>query len=133
MNDVIGSIGHAISLAKRLREISKNIEDAEFKNLLAELNLELADTKIALADFMEQNAQLRMELATIKHSRGGGSTEPLTFRDFAYFTESNDGPFCSKCYETENKRIRLKKVTGAFTTFGNSQCPSCEQFYDGKN
>lgn len=132
MNDVIGSIGHAITLAKRLREISKNIEDAEFKNLLADLNLELADTKIALADVMEQNAQLRTELATIKHSRGGDSQEALTFKEFAYFTESNYGPFCSKCYETENKRIRLKKVTGAFTTFGHTRCPSCEQFYDGK-
>ncbi|MFT6636590.1 hypothetical protein [Alcanivorax sp.] len=132
MDDVIGSIGHAITLAKRLREISKNIEDAEFKNLLADLNLELADTKLALADVMEKNAQLRTELATIKHSQGGISIEPLTFREFAYFTEGNDGPFCSKCYETANQRIRLKKVTGAFSTFGHTQCPSCEQFYDGK-
>ncbi|MBE3752988.1 hypothetical protein HJ186_23040 [Vibrio parahaemolyticus] len=59
MSDVLGSIGQAISLAKRLREISKNIEDAEFKNLLADLNLELADTKLALADVMEQNSQLK--------------------------------------------------------------------------
>ena len=36
--DIISSIGQAIDLAKRLREISKNIAEAEFKNLLADLS-----------------------------------------------------------------------------------------------
>lgn len=131
MNDVLSSVGHAINLAKRLREISKNIEDAEFKNILADLNLELADTKLALASVMEENAQLKLELTQFKHSQGSGRGE-LVFKEFAYYTQDGDGPFCSACYETKKQQIRLSKVTGAFTTFGHSKCPSCDEYYGGK-
>jgi len=131
MNDVLSSIGHAISLAKRLREISKNIEDAEFKNLLADLNLELSDVKLALANAMEENAHLKMELTRVKHSQANGSGE-LIFKEFAYYTQSDDGPFCSACYETKKQQIRLSKVSGPFTHFGHSKCPSCDEYYGGK-
>ena len=68
-SSVLASLNQAISLTKRLREISKNIGDAEFSNLLADLNLELADTKLALADVTEENARLKSELTKIKHSK----------------------------------------------------------------
>jgi len=35
--EALNTISNAITLAKQLREISKNIEEAEFKNVLAEL------------------------------------------------------------------------------------------------
>ncbi|EGQ8102542.1 TPA: hypothetical protein ACN33E_002860 [Vibrio parahaemolyticus] len=130
MSDVLGSIGQAIGLAKRLREISKNIEDAEFKNLLADLNLELADTKLALADVMEQNFQLKAEVNELKNSQGSNLNK-LVFKGFAYYTQDEDGPFCSACYEVRNQQIRLSKVTGAFTTFGHHKCPSCNEYYGG--
>ena len=53
MGDLISSLTTAISLAQRLNEISKHIQNAEFKNLLADLNLELADTKLKLANIIE--------------------------------------------------------------------------------
>ncbi|AMF92405.1 hypothetical protein AL536_02690 [Vibrio fluvialis] len=130
MSDVLGSIGQAINLAKRLREISKNIEDAEFKNLLADLNLELADTKLALADVMEQNSTLKLEVNELKNSQGNNLSQ-LEFRDFAYYGANNDGPFCSACYETKNKQVTLSKVSGTFSTFGHHKCPSCKQYYGG--
>ncbi|CAH7265607.1 hypothetical protein [Vibrio sp. 99K-1] len=130
MSDVLGSIGQAISLAKRLRDISKNIEDAEFKNLLADLNLELADTKLALADVIEQNSQLKLEINELKNSQGSNLNK-LEFRKFAYFSLDDDGPFCSACYETKNQQVRLSKVSGAFLRFGHHKCPSCKQYYGG--
>lgn len=130
MSDVLGSIGHAIGLAKRLREISKNIEDAEFKNLLAVLNLELADTKLALADVMEQNSQLKLEVNGLKNAQGSNLNQ-LEFRGFAYYGANDDGPFCSACYETKNQKVRLSKVSGHFRTFGHHKCPSCKQYYSG--
>ena len=48
MGDIVTTISTAISLTSRLKEISENIRDAEFKNLLADLTLELADAKIKL-------------------------------------------------------------------------------------
>jgi hypothetical protein len=127
VHSVITSINNAITLAQRLREISKNIEDAEFKNVLADLSLEMADTKLALAQVTEENAQLKSELTKLKHSRGESQSD-LVFKKFAYYSESDDGPFCSGCYDTQKQKIRLSPVTGHFTTFGRFKCPSCNQY-----
>lgn len=66
MGDVVSTIGTAITLTKRLREISKKIEDAEFKNLLADLSLELADAKLKIAELMEQNADLMVKVRSLE-------------------------------------------------------------------
>ena len=127
MHTVITSINNAITLAQRLREISKNIEDAEFKNVLADLGLEIADTKLALAQVTEENAQLKSELTKLKHSRGESSSD-LIFKDFAYYSDSDEGPFCSGCYDTQKQKIRLGPVSNDFTVFGKFKCPSCKEY-----
>lgn len=67
MGDLITSISTAISIAKRLNEIGKNIQDAEFKNLLADLSLELADTKLKLSEVVSENAELKQEISQLKN------------------------------------------------------------------
>jgi phosphoribosylaminoimidazole-succinocarboxamide synthase len=52
--DIISSVSTSVELLKRLREISKNIEEAEFKNLLADLSCELADIKLEVAGLKEK-------------------------------------------------------------------------------
>lgn len=125
--DVISSINNAISLAQRLREISKNIEDAEFKNVLADLSHEIADTKLALAVMTEENANLKNELTTLRNSKGQSSN--MKFEEFAYFESNGDGPFCPGCYDSSGTIIRLSKLSGAFTAFGSHTCPSCKEKY----
>ncbi|EHH1187278.1 hypothetical protein OTE47_004254 [Vibrio vulnificus] len=128
MSDVLSSISQAIGLVKRLREVSKNIEDAEFKSLLADLNLELADTKLALAEVIEQNTKLKLEVNELKNSQGSNLSK-LEYREFAYFDSSDDGPFCSGCYEAKNQKIRLRKASPTFRTFGHHKCPVCKQYF----
>lgn len=70
MADLLGTVSTAISLATRLREISKNIEDAEFKNLLADLSLELADAKLKMADLISENAEMKQRLDSLTSSTG---------------------------------------------------------------
>lgn len=70
MADLITTVSTAISLATRLREISKNIEDAEFKNLLADLNLELADAKMKMADLISENAEMKAKLDSLTSATG---------------------------------------------------------------
>ncbi|HCE2683328.1 TPA: hypothetical protein NGU92_004897 [Vibrio parahaemolyticus] len=53
---MLDSINNSISLLKRLKEVSDNIADAEFKNILADLSLELAEAKLAIADLKEDLA-----------------------------------------------------------------------------
>lgn len=68
--DIIFSLSNAVSLASRLKEISKNIENAEFKNLLADLCLELADAKIKIAGLLSENAELKEELHALTSADG---------------------------------------------------------------
>ena len=70
MADLISSLSTAITLATRLREISKNIEDAEFKNLLADLSLELADAKLTIADLINENTDLKEKIHSLTSSTG---------------------------------------------------------------
>ena len=70
MGDPISTVSTAITIATRLREISKNIKDAEFKNLLADLNLELADAKLKIADLISENAVLRGKLNSLTSATG---------------------------------------------------------------
>lgn len=51
--DIISTVNNSITLVKRLRVISKNISDAEFSNLLADLSLELAGVKLESASLKE--------------------------------------------------------------------------------
>lgn len=69
MADIISGMSTAITLATRLREISKNIGDAEFKNILADLSLELADAKMKIADLISQNADLKGQLNSAVSTR----------------------------------------------------------------
>ena len=70
MADIISTVSTAISLATRLREIGKNIENAEFKNLLAELSLELADAKLKIADLISENTALKGKLEEVTSATG---------------------------------------------------------------
>lgn len=70
MGDLIATVSTAITLATRLREISKNVGDAEFKNLLADLSLELADAKLKIADLLNENAGLREKLNSLTSATG---------------------------------------------------------------
>ncbi|MBM4857777.1 hypothetical protein HYO44_10150 [Vibrio parahaemolyticus] len=70
MTDILSSISTALSLTSRLREISKSIEDAEFKNLLADLSLELADAKLKIADLTSENAELRAQISELTSATG---------------------------------------------------------------
>lgn len=70
MGDIVSGISSAIALAGRLREISKNIENAEFKSLLADLHLELADAKIKMAGLMDENATLKERIKSLTSTSG---------------------------------------------------------------
>lgn len=126
MADILSSIGNAITLAKRLKEISDNIKDAELKNVLADLSLELADTKLKLADIITENADLKTKLLDLENIR---ENNKLVFKHGLYYLEGDDHPFCPSCYDSDKSSIRLKKSPAGFDDFGKVQCPKCNNFF----
>jgi hypothetical protein len=58
MADLISTVSTALTIASRLKEISDKIRDAEFRNLVADLSIELAEVKLKAAGLLEENAKL---------------------------------------------------------------------------
>jgi len=70
MADLVSSVTTAITIASRLREIGKNIENAEFKNLIADLSLKLADAKLKIADLVSENAEMKEQIHALTSASG---------------------------------------------------------------
>ena len=122
MSDLIATATTAIQLVTRLREINKNIANAEFSSALADLSLELSELKIQVAGLLEENDGLKRQLAK------KGEID-LVFRGFAYYSASGDGPFCPGCYDAREKQVRLSKAAPGFDVFGSHSCPVCKECY----
>lgn len=70
MVEIINTISTALSITSRLKEISENISDAEFKNLLADLRLKLANAKLKIAEVVAENAKLKERVIDLESAYG---------------------------------------------------------------
>lgn len=118
--DIISTISSSITLAKRLREISKHIEDAEFKNLLADLSNELADVKLEAAALKERLAALQDENALLKKTAPSSGEEPSGRKWGCYQFAGQDGLYCPACWDSKRKKSSTTRVSANFR-----HCPVC--------
>jgi lipopolysaccharide biosynthesis regulator YciM len=56
----------AVDLLKRLRAANEKIKNADFANLIADLNLEFADVKMKLAGVIEENLKLKEQIRVLQ-------------------------------------------------------------------
>jgi hypothetical protein len=118
--DIVSSASTAIAIVKRLREISKNIEEAEFKNLLADLSNELADVKLEAAALKEAIAALKEENAQLKNV--ASPPEKLIGTKWGcYQFENDDGLYCTACWDTKRQKCRTTRASSRFRL-----CPVCQ-------
>ncbi|WP_432721844.1 hypothetical protein R0381_002060 [Jeongeupia wiesaeckerbachi] len=118
--DILTTIGTSIDLAKRLREISKNIEDAEFRNLLADLSNELADLKLEAASLKERIAELQEENGLLKKT-SQPSDEKTTRRQWGcYLFEGDSTLYCPACWDSKRQKSSTTRVNTRFR-----HCPVC--------
>src|SRR5689334_14587529 len=66
MTDIISSVSTAISLAKQLRDANEKIKNVEFRVLLADLALELAQLKEQLSNQIVENSNLRARIVQLE-------------------------------------------------------------------
>ena len=66
----ITAITNAIGLLTRLKQASENIRNAEFKSLLADLSLELAEVKMKMAGLMNENLDLQNRIKELESVEG---------------------------------------------------------------
>ena len=118
--DIITSVSQSLTLVQRLREISKNIAEAEFKNLLADLSSELADVKIEAAALKERVAALQEENRVLKATTPAAEEKPIGVKWGCYRFEGDDGLYCTGCWDSQRKKIRTNRATST-----HRLCPVC--------
>jgi hypothetical protein len=124
MNDVITAINHSISIVTRLREISKNITQAEFKNLLADLSNELADAKLNIANLKEQIAEQAEELRALKTAAERVARQKPKTKWGCYQFEGEEGLYCTACYDTKGAKSITTRLSAT-----RRMCPVCNALF----
>ena len=118
--DMISAVSNSITLVQRLREISKNITEAEFKNLLADLSSELADVKLEAAALKEQLATLQEENRVLKETAAPVDEKHVGTKWGCYQFEDDDGLYCTGCWDSQRNKIRTNRETST-----HRSCPVC--------
>lgn len=129
MVDVFQAIQSAIAIVDRLRNLSRKIEDAEFRMLLADLSGDLADAKVEVAGLKIEVAKLTQENQELAARLAQRDSAKPIFSEGVYRFEGEDGHFCTACFDVRQRRVRLTPLQGAFTTFGRWECPSCKALF----
>ena len=119
MTDPVSALTHALSLAKRLRAISKNVSEAEFKNVLADLLSQLADAKVQAAELKNQLAAQAEEIRSLKTAAPAAKVKPAV-KWGCYQFEGEDGLYCTACYDSRGAKSRTTRLDSNFR-----KCPVC--------
>ena len=132
MADALSIVGAAIKTVQKLREVAQKVRDAPTQNLIADLTMTLADLKLQIADLQETNLRLQGEIKSLKEQ--SSFRDKLEIRGSLYYfkvPEQNRplGPYCTRCYDVEQKLVLATPVPDEFRVFGKFTCPNCKAYF----
>lgn len=127
MTDVISTVTTAISLTKQLLGLAVVAKDANAKLVIADLQLQLAELKTRLAELIDENNQLKTEI-----KKSSTSETEVIIKDGVYYKPNGDGPFCTACYDSNRKMIRVTELGEVFHDIGKWQCNVCGATFGGR-
>ena len=113
-----------IDNVKALADMSKKLKDRKLMELIINLETTLLEFKADYEDLREQISVLEAENEKLKMQKEISRT--LSYELGVYFTEikgEREGPFCTRCWDADNKLVRL-----AVQKTGIAQCPECKSF-----
>lgn len=143
ITNTIRGLSAGIDTIKKLAELAKKSQSVELREGILDLREQLLSAKEALLDakqelsaYREENAALKNENTQLKYQLENpqNKTPQLIHKDGVYFSieedKTNDGPFCTGCYDKDKKTIRLSKMPEIMRTLGNYKCPVCNAVYN---
>jgi hypothetical protein len=126
---IIATATKSLEIVKAIKDIDKQIGEAELKAKAAELLSNLADLKIALVEAKEEAAAKDSEIAKLKNAFQLRN-DCVRHYNFLY-DKSADGkpqgqPYCTRCEQIDGVMI---KVTYDEGMRGDAICPQCKTKY----
>lgn len=125
----------AIDSLKMLSQYAGEVKDiqkrGEFMRIIGESSIELAETQIRLAEQMRVNDELEEEIKTLKKEIENlqNPETQLVLKDGLYYRDDEDGPFCTACYDSKGKSIRVSAMPQAMNALGRYRCNVCKAVY----
>lgn len=129
MIESVQAIQSAIEIVGKLRDASKAINDAEFKQHLADLMDQLSDAKLQASVLRSDLAAVRDENTELKARLAQRDAGRPTVVNEVYRFEGDDSSYCTACYDVHHRKVRLRRMTGDWAVFGDWECPSCKATY----
>ena len=131
------SLKTAMEIVKAVREADESLSKAETKLKLAELSEALADTKMRLVEAQEEILELRDQLKQQGHKIDLRSQIRIEEGKYVPVGDGipgyGKGPWCSRCFDSEERLITLHRKAGAgIATSRRSwssyvwECPECK-------
>jgi len=128
ITNTIRGIAAALDTIKKLSELSKNSQNVELKQTIVSVQEQLLEVKQELVLYKEENAELKQQLKNLQNEK-----PQLIFKNGCYFSikedGSDDGPYCTGCFDKDKKIIRLIKMSEYMDALGKYKCPACNAIY----
>ena len=128
ISGALAGIKSAADIAKIIKDSGSSLEQAEIKLQLAELIGALADAKIEIANVREVISDKEALIKDLHQKLE--LKENIIWKKPYYFVmqnEKKDGPFCQKCYDSNQQLIRLQGEEGWW------QCLECKNTVTDEN
>lgn len=124
----IKAVEMGIGIVRTLGKSDFKLEKSELKLQMAELMGALAEAKIGLTSSKEQIANLEEEIARLTAFRERTTRSVAgMYLEFDEEGQIIDGAFCSRCYDVDNRFVRILANTKGVRGMGN--CPECKAGY----
>lgn len=127
MPDVIASISAAIALSRQLVDLNAKVKNAEFQSILSDLQLQLAEVKIRLADVLQERDDLKRKL------QAKDELPEVRVVGDVYYTTEHEGPYCTSCYDANERLIRVTPMGGPFQLHAKYRCNMCKGHFQGED
>jgi hypothetical protein len=126
IGQVLATITTAISLTKEIAQANKIVDEVAFKLKMAEVQVALADAKIAVSDLrneiVERDNTIRELRSAIEVREQIVQHQGLDYRRGANGQPSGD-PYCPKCLAEKNVRVAMLQTSDGHGGQA-SRCPS---------
>src|SRR5262245_53718421 len=126
---LLTAITQAIGIAKAVREIKGDFDQAELRAKMVEVMETLSDTKVALIEAGDEMREKDKEIARLREAfaRREDTVEHGGYR----FLKNSKGnprgrPICTRCYEVDARIMMTSRTDGER---GTVVCPQCKTVY----
>lgn len=123
----LSAAAQALDITRKLRDLEKDFDRAEFKMQIADLYTALSDARMALADAKEELAKKEAEIRSLKEAKTD-KMRTVAHRGYNFGIDGHGKsigrPFCPVCEKTKGIQIQITKGTGR-----HDICPSCKAAY----